>query len=107
MKKQTERLIQTTIHSNPQIIIMGTVSDSSGEVTIDWETSHSVVFAEKPIILAIYPDSVATSETAQPICYHHDWVIDGTDTRLYTGMIVYSEGAGTNIHWAVMGIVKK
>ena len=106
MKKQTERLIQTMIHSNPQIIIMGTVSDASGEVTIDWETSHSVVFAEMPIILAIYPDGI-TSGGAQPVCFHQEWITDGTDTRLYTGMKVYSEGAGTSIHWSVMGVVKK
>jgi len=37
MKKQAERLIQTAIHSNPQIVIMGTVADASGDITIDWK----------------------------------------------------------------------
>jgi len=112
---QTERLIQTFQHSNPQMVIGGTVADVSGVVTIDWLTSHGVVFVSKPIILAIYPEGVATGKTSQPICYHQEWIrkiysngewiIDANG--LYTGMKVYSEGAGTDIHWAVQGIVKK
>jgi hypothetical protein len=100
----TERLITSYQHSNPQLVILGTVADGSGEVTIDWQTSHNVVFVTKPIILAIYPEGVATGATSQPICYHQEWIKDGEN---YTGMKVYSAGLGTNIHWAVMGIVKK
>jgi hypothetical protein len=103
--QQTERLIQTYQHSNPQMVIGGTVTDASGVVTIDWSTSHSLVFVSKPIILAIYPEGVATGKTSQPICYHQEWIQDSNG--LYTGMKVYSEGLGTNIHWAVQGVVKK
>jgi hypothetical protein len=103
-KIETERLIQTAQHSNPQVVIMGTVADASGEVEIDWETSHHVVFVTLPIILAIYPEGVATAEPYQPVCYHQEWIKDG---EFYTGMIVYSEGLGTAIHWAVQGRVKK
>jgi len=102
---QSERLIQTYQHSNPQVVIMGTVADASGVVTIDWLTSHSLVFVSKPIIISIYPEGVATGKTSQPICYHQEWIQDANG--LYTGMKVYSTGLGTNIHWAVMGIVKK
>jgi hypothetical protein len=102
---QAERLIQTYQHSNPQKVIMGTVTDASGVVTIDWSTSHSLVFVSKPIIISIYPEGVATNQPYQPICYHQEWIQDVNG--LYTGMKVYSEGAGSNIHWAVMGIVKK
>jgi hypothetical protein len=101
---QAERLIQTFQHSNPQVVIMGTVADASGVVTIDWSTSHSLVFVSKPIILAIYPEGV-TSGGAQPVCFHQEWVQD--INGLYAGMKVFSEGAGTSIHWSVMGIVKK
>jgi len=104
MKKQAERLIQTAIHSNPQIVIMGTVADASGDVSIDWETSHNVVFISKPIILSLYPDEVPNTETEQPICYHYQWIMDGD---FYKGMKVHSNGKGTNIHWAVQGIAKK
>jgi hypothetical protein len=103
-KFQTERLIQTAQHSNPQVVIMGTVADASGEVTIDWLTSHHVVFITLPIILAIYPEGVPTSEPYQPVCYHQEWIKDG---ETYTGMKVFSNGLGTAIHWAVQGIVKK
>lgn len=105
MKRQIERLIQTATHSNPQIVITGTVADSSGVITIDWSTSHNVVFISMPVILAIYPDEVPTSGSVQPICYQQEWVQDSND--FYTGMKVYSGGTGTNIHWAVMGIAKK
>jgi hypothetical protein len=103
-KIETERLIQTAQHSNPQVVIMGTVENASGEIEIDWETSHKVVFITTPIILAIYPDEVPTSRTTQPMCYHQEWIKDG---EFYTGMVVYSAGVGTNIHWAVQGKVKK
>jgi hypothetical protein len=102
--KQTERLIITHQHSNPQIVILGTVGDSAGVITIDF---GDYIFVGMPVILAIYPEGVATGKTAQPICYHQEWIIDGTDTRLYTGMKVFSNGLGTAIHWAVQGIVKK
>jgi hypothetical protein len=113
--QQTERLIQTYQHSNPSQVIMGTVADASGVVTIDWLTSHSLVFVSKPIIISIYPEGVATNQPYQPICYHQEWIrkiysngewiIDANG--LYTGMKVFSEGLGTNIHWAVQGVVKK
>jgi len=99
-KFQTERLIGTYQHSNPQKVIMGTVANASGVVTIDFNW----IFVAMPIILAIYPDVVATGQTSQPICYHQEWITNGTT---YTGMKVYSNGLGTNIHWAVQGIVKK
>jgi hypothetical protein len=100
-KFQTERLIETYQHSNPQKVIMGTVADASGEVTIDF---GDWIFVAMPIILAIYPEGVVTGEMAQPICYHQEWIKDG---ETYTGMKVFSNGLGTAIHWAVQGIVKK
>jgi hypothetical protein len=103
-KIETERLIQTAQHSNPQVVIMGTIENASGEIEIDWETSHKVVFITTPIILAIYPEGVPTEEATQPICYHREWIKDG---EVYTGMIVYSAGLGTTLHWAVQGRVKK
>jgi hypothetical protein len=103
--QQTERLIQTYQHSNPSQVIMGTVADASGVVTIDWLTSHSLVFVSKPIIISIYPEGVATNQPYQPICYHQEWIQD--TNGLYTGMKVFSEGLGTNIHWSVQGVVKK
>jgi hypothetical protein len=105
MKRQFERLIQTSIHSNPKIIIAGTTSDASGVITIDWSTSHNLIFTSEPIILAIYPIGVATGKTTQPICYHQEWIKDADG--FYTGMKVYSEGVGTEIHWSVMGVAKR
>jgi hypothetical protein len=102
--KQTERLIITHQHSNPQVTIMGTTVDSAGVKTIDF---GDWVFVGKPILLSITVESVPTGETAQPICYHQEWIIDGTDSRIYTGMKVYSNGKGQAIHWAVQGIIRK
>jgi len=105
MKKQVERLIQTSIHSNPKVVVAGTVTDASGVVTIDWSTSHNLVFVSEPIVISIYPIGVATGKTSQPICYHQEWIQDSNN--FYTGMKVYSEGAGTEIHWAVMGVARR
>ena len=101
---QTERLIQTYQHSNPQVVIFGTKVDSAGVTTIDWKTSYGVEFLGKPILLSITVEGVPTGETAQPICYHQEWVMDGS---YYAGMKVYSNGKGQTINWAVQGIVKK
>jgi len=100
-KFQTERLIETYQHSNPQKTIMGTKVDSAGVKTIDF---GDIVFVGKPILLSITVEGVPTGETAQPICYHQEWVMDGT---YYSGMKVFSNGKGQAIHWVVQGIVKK
>ena len=105
MKRQVERLIQTSIHSNPKIVIAGVVDDASGVVVVDWSTSHNLVFVSEPIVIAIYPIGVQTGRSSQPICYHQEWIQD--TNGFYTGMKVYSEGAGTEIHWAVMGVAKR
>lgn len=107
MKRQAERLIQTTIHSNSQTIVMGEVSDltAPGTINIFWLIDSGVYFVEKPIILALFPETVLIDDP--PICFHRGWFKDTTDTRLYTGMKIYTGGTGTKIHWAVMGRVKK
>jgi len=105
MKKQVERLIQTSIHSNPKVVIAGTITDASGVIIIDWSTSHNLVFVSEPVILSISPIGVATGRASQPICYHQEWIQDSNN--FYTGMKVYSEGAGTEIHWAVMGVARR
>lgn len=105
MKRQVERLIQTTIHSNPKIVISGTIEDAPGEITIDWASSHNLVFISTPIILSIFPVGVESGKTSQPICYHVSWIQD--EDGFYTGMKLYSEGAGTEIHWAVVGVARR
>ena len=105
MKRQVERLIQTSIHSNPKVVIAGVVDDASGVVIIDWSTSHNLVFVSEPIVISIYPIGVQTGKTSQPICYHQEWIQDSNG--FYTGMKLYSEGAGTEIHWAVMGVARR
>ena len=105
MKRQVERLIQTTIHSNPKIVIAGTIDDALGEITIDWSSSHNLVFVSAPIILSIYPVEVQSGKTSQPICYHISWLQDSNG--FYTGMKLYSGGAGAKIHWVVMGVAKR
>lgn len=105
MKKQVERLIQTSLHSNPKIVISGSVTDASGVVTIDWYTDFGVVFVSEPVLLGLYPIGVSTGKTAQPICYHQEWIQNSSN--FYTGMKVYSEGAGTTIHYAVIGVAKR
>jgi len=97
---RTERLIGTYQHSNPQKVVMGTTVDSAGVKTI----SFGINFLGKPIILSITVEGVSTGETAQPICYHQEWVMDGS---YYSGMKVFSNGKGQAIHWTVQGIVKK
>lgn len=103
--KSSERLLITYRHSNPQTIISGYVVDLAGEIIIDWKTYNNVVFVKIPLLLALYPDGVATGKTAQPICYHVAWIRDVNGA--YTGMKIYSSGSGSVIHWAVRGIVQR
>ncbi|MBT9151018.1 MAG: hypothetical protein DDT40_01199 [candidate division WS2 bacterium] len=99
MKMQTERLIQTAIHSNPRKILSGSVANAVGVITI----SFGVAFIRAPIVIGLTPLNTTAASTVR----HISWVVDAVDSRLHTGMRLDSNGVGDIICYCVEGIVRE